>query len=101
MRGIFLPGAAALVLFGSVGAAIAQGQHHGGPGGGAGRSPGGGAVHAPGGGGGMRSAPSGGNRAYQAPRAYQERSRRVERSPQRSERSRQAESRRVDRDRQQ
>jgi hypothetical protein len=56
----------------------------------------------------MRSAPSGGSRgevrtprAAQTPRAYQERSRRVERSPQRSERSRQAEPRRVDRDRQQ
>jgi hypothetical protein len=119
MRGLFLSGAAALVLFGSVGAAIAQDKHHGGPGGGAARSSGGGAVHAPGGGG-MRSAPSGGfrgqvhsprasqaprayqaPRASQAPRAYQERSRRVERSPQHSERSRQAEPRRVDRDRQQ
>src|SRR4051812_9205329 len=104
MNRLIIPVIASLALLGSVSTAAAQ-SHHG-PGGGGGMRGGGGAMHAPGGGGGgMRSGPSFGGRAYQAPRqasprAYQQRSRQVERPVHRSERSRNAESRRVAPDRQ-
>jgi Protein of unknown function (DUF1236) len=104
MRGILLPTALGLAFLGSATVALAQGYgHHGRSGGGGVRSPGGSAMHAPAGRA-MRAGPSGGarvefhaRRAYQAPRAIQQRSHRVERSLQRSVRSPHAEPRRFDR----
>ena len=98
MRSIAIYAGAGIALVASCGLAVAQGH---GRGGGAVHAPGGGGIRAPGGGGAVRSAPSGMSRGeFHAPRAHRaERAPRMERNY-RSE-TRRAQSRTLDRSRQQ